>query len=188
MDLKTINQIVSWIWSQEEGYDEKIYCRSDTPAETWFKFLAEPDSIGEYPEIFRPRVDDGCAYLYRKGQLIGSQCGQALVPEKNRCPHHDHPIFSDKVQSYIDQQHDQINKTHINQNYVEKKIIANGLLKVTSIGQSLLRESEKGLVILDSPRLCIGYIPLRPDERPIRQLTPELRQYCHSIRLDCIAH
>ena len=118
MNLEQIRQIVEWIKEHpdhcDDGADESLF-EYDTPAETWFRFCQEPTIICEYDapvdyEMMGDTVENGCTFIFSRGPLKGMRCNRATVLGKDRCAFHDHPIFSDEVSNYIQEQHDNINK------------------------------------------------------------------------------
>ena len=207
MEMNTICQIVAWIKARcedWEDYEGETFSRDDTAAEIYLKFLTQPKLIYEYPDEFGTRVPNGCTYVYRKGMNMRGTCGEATLPEKSRCRHHDHVIFSDRVRAYIEQYHAEINQEYRKLEatrgredeessedeerpvYEESRSDQPPRPKVVVnlVAPGLYREVEKGLLIKmgSAPNefICVGYSPL---SHPVTELplTPELQVYCRSL-------
>lgn len=65
------------------------------PDELYAQFKHDPTSIEEHHPLCGLRISShGCDYLYQREEAAGYRCSSLTAPGKNRCPYHDHPIFS----------------------------------------------------------------------------------------------
>jgi hypothetical protein len=108
MDPETIRRIVVWIKDHPAHlYDSDV--EDCTPGETWFRFCADPVIICEYERstnhgMTEEPVANGCSLIFSLGSFKGTRCNRPLVPGKDRCAFHNHPVFSTEVRHWISQQ------------------------------------------------------------------------------------
>ena len=67
------------------------------PEQLYRQFKERPESIPEYHSLCVRRVGRpmGCDYFYKSEEYFKQRCSSVTAPGKNRCPYHDHPVFSE---------------------------------------------------------------------------------------------
>ena len=222
MNIDQIRQIVAWI-NEHPGHCTKRSgdnpFEGKTPAKIWIRFCLNPTVVSDYKhpfdcEMSGEPVENGCTLVFSKGSYRKMRCNRALVPGKDRCAFHDHPVFSAEVRNHIYSHHQHMNdlcrftplhsfdsddsemvKSDVSTHeYVYKVLLSYdaGNILVFSFCENLYREPEHNLILSyesGTTLECVGYVPSHETagkRENILPLTPELKTICEKRGFVCV--
>lgn len=102
-----VDDIYHWITKHPE-HCSKLYSSgvlNSDRVKIFFEFLAHPEYICEYELIDQElmkgkKIDNGCNYIFRYGNLSNTKCCRKVPSFSNRCDFHRHVIFGHTSSEY----------------------------------------------------------------------------------------